>query len=244
MLSRISSLLSRFDREPCLLTSGGKSLLDHESPCCIFTIEFEIRYRPRFPDARHIHDPDISCHRCTLPRSISEFQCLMPHTLVCDRARQSITWVTYKQEYLRGSLSLFSLVYICVRARVCWCALMQRRCTTREKLYALDSQVSGLSRRVPSRRVASPRVASLRLATRHSSPMSPRLDLSRPSICEGWPLVESRVTYLPTHLPIYLSIYPSAALTGRRAYQRTVPFVFRFISLRERLVREPPRTPR
>lgn len=89
-----------------LLTSGGKSLLDRESPNPAaflrnrFSIEFEIRYRPRFPD------PDISCHRCTLPRSISEFQCSMPHTPVHDKARQSITWVTYKQEYLRGSLSL------------------------------------------------------------------------------------------------------------------------------------------
>jgi len=210
MLSRISSLLSRFDREPCLLTSGGKSLLNHESPCYIFTIEFEIRYRPRFPDARHIHDPDISCHRCTLPRSISEFQCSMPHTPVRDRARQSITWVTYKQEYLRGSLSLLASLYMCT----CTYVLVRIDAATvhdeRETLcIGFAGQWVVASRPIAPRRLASRRLASPRYASLEPDVTAARfiasVNLRR--------LTSRRVSgYLSTYPPTYLSIYLSIHL--------------------------------
>lgn len=85
------------------------------------------------------------------------------------------------------------------------------------------------SRPIAPRRLASPRYASLEpdvTAARFIASVNLRRLTSR------------RVSgYLSTYPPTYLSIYPSAALIGRRAYQRTVPFVFRFISLREACAR-------
>jgi len=70
---------------------------------------------------------------------------------------QGIRWLTYKQEYLRGCPPSLPLSWTRTRTRAgrCICAIREtERERAREKLYALDSQVSGLSRRVPSRRVA------------------------------------------------------------------------------------------
>lgn len=130
------------------------------------------------------------------------------HTLTAD-ARQGITWVTYKQEYLRGSASI-PLSLCLARAfspSVPWwwsvCTLVaigekereREIAIAREKLYALDSQVSGLSRRV---RIASPRYASLEPRCHRGSiyrvRQSTKADLSSSL---GLP------TYLPTYPPIW-----------------------------------------
>lgn len=166
-------------------------------------------------------------HRCTRCSVLFQDSSTRYHTLVSD-ARQGITWVTYKQEYLRGFLSFSPFLppsllppSFSLSASRWWfvCTLVQQAGGEGERSHERETLCIGFAGQwvVASR---PHRLASLRV-TRAS--VSPRLDLSRPSIYEGWPLIESRVTYLPTYLPIRLSIRRTAPAC-RRASHRALSF--------------------
>lgn len=131
----------------------------------------------------------------------------MPH----PRTRQDTAehYMTYKQEYLRGSLSLLASLYMCTGIYIYIYVLTRIDAATvhdeRETLcIGFAGQWVVASRPIAPRRFASPRFASLRVtrARCHRGSIyrvrqSAKADLSSSL---GLPI------YLPTYLSIYLSI--------------------------------------